>query len=184
MATKINITKNSLEAKEDFTELTRQLSEEWMHIVESKFAAEGIPTWKPLSPATLKERNRKGYTGKILQRTNLLQSSVMPYFTRTTAGVGTNLKYALAHEQPNNSGDYLVVNIPARQRVLNFKKYKSGKHKGKALFSKEKKASYSQKVNISGYLIKIPKRPFIKLNEEDKQALGQIIINFLGNSIS
>ncbi len=154
-------------------ELAKQLSEQYHFIVEEKFKNEGIPKWHPLSPSTLKQRTKKGYTGKILQRTNMLQTSVMPFNTETHAGVGTNIHYAKIHEYGG------TIIIPDREQVINFRKLKRGKGKGGVRFAKEKKAQFAQKVNMKGRAITIPRRSFLELTEADKIELGNFIIQFV-----
>jgi phage gpG-like protein len=159
--------------------LTRDISEHWNFFVEEKFKNEGIPKWNPLAPSTLKARRKKGYTGKILQRTNMLQSSVMPFHDNTIAGVGTNNPYANSHEQLGNPNDFILINIPPKERIINFRKVTRGKNKGRVRFTEEKRAKFAQKVNVKGYSIKMPKRSFIALQPHEKQFLTGMVIEFL-----
>jgi phage gpG-like protein len=64
--------------------------------VEDNFRAEGRPHWKALKASTLATRAKAGKSGKILQASGHLASSITPFHTATTAGVGTNVPYAAA----------------------------------------------------------------------------------------
>lgn len=63
--------------------------------------------------------------------------------------VGTNVVYLLYHQ--------IGAEIPARERVLHFKTYKGGRHKGKTLFSKSRNATFAQKVNVKAYRLPVRK---------------------------
>lgn len=73
-----------------------------------------------------------------------------------TARVINDVPYAQIH---NEGG---TINHPARTRVLNFRKKRSGRNKGRVRFAKEKLAQYSQKVHSGAYKITMPQRPFMK----------------------
>lgn len=69
---------------------------------------------------------------------------------------GSDRPYAKVH---NEGG---TVNIPARTQILHFKKYKSGKRKGKTLFARNNaQASFGQKVENKGGSFQMPKRQFM-----------------------
>ena len=69
------------------------------------------------------------------------------------------IPYARIH---NDGGS---VTHPARQRQLTFKRFKSGKNKGRIRFAKNNSnASFSQKVKSGPYSIPIPRRRFIGNN--------------------
>lgn len=68
-------------------------------------------------------------------------------FNNNEAAVGTNKRYAAIHQF---GGEIL---IPSRDRIMNFKKFRSGKRKGKVRFAKEKDANFSQKVLGKSYTI-------------------------------
>lgn len=65
--------------------------------IEQNFEDEGRPVkWKRLSPVTLQERAKKGYTGKILQREGGLAASIANNvdIEADAVIVGTNKSYA------------------------------------------------------------------------------------------
>jgi phage virion morphogenesis protein len=97
--------------------------------VEDNFRAEGRPTkWKPLKPSTLVARAAAGKSGKILQATGKLASSITPFHSRTGAGVGTNRPYAAAM----NNGSKAHEIKPKTKKALAFggKVFKRVKHPG------------------------------------------------------
>ena len=93
----------------DTLALMRRLSSDLKDAVEENFEKQGRPKGKPLHPATIKYRAKKGYTGSILQRTRGLKNSITTKSTSNEAVVGTNKKYAGVHQF-----GYEKRNIPAR----------------------------------------------------------------------
>jgi phage virion morphogenesis protein len=85
----------------------RQISEIMRDAVEENFEQEGRPKWKPS-----KRAQKQG--GKTLQDTGSLASSISMKFTRNTAVVGTNKKYAAIHQFGGKAGRGRKVTIPAR----------------------------------------------------------------------
>lgn len=161
--------------------LTMELAESWVRLIQDKFFQEGVPRWRPLAPSTLKERKRKGYTGKILQRTSALLSSIQPFSNNEEAGAGTNLKYAAVHEKGAD------IFHPARPSKVRLRTNASGsllRQKGYnnlAVFaSKKHKRAVQKDITVKAYTVRIPPRPFISLNEADKEMFGNIIIRFFG----
>lgn len=83
---------------------------------EEAFDREG-PGWKRLKPATKKARARKGKTGKILQVSGRLASSVSSQVRGNSVFIGSNLKYASVHQEGSSkknipSRPYLVIGKP------------------------------------------------------------------------
>lgn len=118
--------------------------------VEDNFRAEGRPTkWKPLKPSTLVTRAAAGKSGKILQVSGKLASSITPFHSRTEAGVGTNRPYAAAM----NNGSKAHEIKPKTKNALAFggKVFKRVKHPG------------------------TEPRPFMVLMEKDKDDMVQIM---------
>ena len=87
------------EASSDLKPAMREMAEYLMHLVENRFEFEG-PSWAPLAPATVREREKRGYGPEhpILQRTRRLKDSVQPFVSAQAALVGTNLRYAATHQ--------------------------------------------------------------------------------------
>lgn len=76
--------------------------------------------------------------------------------------IGTNVDYAPIHEFGG------VIERKATIRTIWFKRFKSGKRKGRLLFSKEKKATFGSELNIDAYKINMPARPFMRPGIEDE----------------
>lgn len=56
------------------------------------------PPWRPLSPSTLKQKQRKGYSGTPLIRTGHLRQSFRQFYDNDQAGVGSEVPYSQYHE--------------------------------------------------------------------------------------
>lgn len=137
---------------------------------ESNFAAQGRPKWKQLSKARIKQRKRKGsWPGYILQDSGRLAASVQQKATDTEAVVSTNVKYAAIQQLGG------TVKIPAHESVIHFKKFKSGKRKGKVRFSKEGNATFAQKARTEAYTITIPARPFLTVTPHELVEIRKLV---------
>ena len=135
--------------------------------IVQNFNSEGRPKpWKP-SQRVLKEG------GKTLSDTSILKTSFQETSTPLSAEVSTTIEYAAIH----NFGG--TINRKARQSNLFFKQFKSGKRKGKTLFSKESKASFGKQVQSRAYTIKMPQREFMMVQEEDWENIRDKISNYL-----
>lgn len=122
--------------------------------------------WRPLAPSTIKQRQRKGYTGKILTRTGLLQSSIQPYSSDSIFGVGTNRNYAITHELGAE------IQLNARTETFQRNRYLRGKKKGK--FKKGTKSG--QGFTFKSTRINIPKRTFLALTIQETKILMEKFI--------
>lgn len=89
--------------------------------------------------------------------------------------IGTNVEYAPIHEFGG------VIERKASIRTIWFKKFKSGKRKGRLLFSTEKKASFGSELNIGAYKINIPARPFLRPGIEDERNRIWVLNNLKKN---
>lgn len=145
------------------------LSETMAAAIQKNFDSEGHrlgKKWEPLKPSTLAQKRRKSRASAILQSRGQLIKSIQSNHSDSEASAGTNLRYAAAH----NYG--AKIYRKSGSSVLNFRKYKRGKHKGKTLFTKERNAQFSQKVLRKAGSITIPKREFLALNKEDMKTMG------------
>lgn len=115
--------------------------------------------WQRLSHKTIKQREKKGYwPGKILQRTGQLKRSIISSYGEDYAQVSTNLIYAAIQ---NYGG---VIHRSSLKTYL--RKRREGKEAKKPV--KNKMSS-----------IRIPARPFMKLNDNDIEKIKQKIIQSL-----
>lgn len=71
--------------------------------------------WQDRSPQYVEQLKRRKLVGrKILTITSHLRKSRQTFNNATTAGVGTNLRYARIHQLGENTGSGHKVRIPAR----------------------------------------------------------------------
>lgn len=115
--------------------------------------------WQRLSHKTISQREKKGYwPGKILQRTGQLKKSVISSYGEDYAQVSTNLIYAA------------IQNYGGIIHRSSLKTFLRKKREGKTA-----KIPVKNKMNS----IRIPARPFIKLNEQDLAKIKQKILTAL-----
>ena len=175
----IEIKINDKEVTKLFNELVRRgqnmspamkiISGIMLDAVRENFEKEG-PGWQKLKPATIRQREKKGYwPGKILRVRGQLSSSITSRHDSKSARVGTNKVYAAIHQF---GGD-----IQQSGQVLHFKKHKKGKYAGKTLFAKSSKADFGMKTGA--YSIHIPPRPYLKMNDYALNAVKKALMNFL-----
>ena len=135
--------------------------------IVTNFNTGGRPiAWKP-SRRTLK------HGGKTLVDLGILRSSFETKSDEKSASVSTNIVYAAIH---NFGGE---INRASREGALFFKKFKSGKRKGRTLFSKEGKASFGKKVNFGGYTVKMPQREFMMMQDEDWPEIRNVLADYI-----
>lgn len=135
--------------------------------IVQNFNSEGRPTpWKP-SQRVLK----KG--GRTLSDTGILRDSFQDFSTPLSAEVSTNIEYARIH----NFGG--TINRKARTSSVFFKQFKSGKRKGKTLFSKESKATFGKRADFKDYKIEMPQREFMMVQNEDWTTIRDKISSYL-----
>lgn len=142
-------------------QLMRDVSGIMKRAVEDNFAEEGRPKWKDLQSSTklglqVSSKNWKAlrngrsvyikpWSGRILQRSGQLATSIAAYSDANTAVVGTNKVYAAIHQFGGRTKPHV---IKARQsRALSFG------------------GIVVRQVNHPGSLI--PARPFLKLTPRD-----------------
>lgn len=115
----------------DLTPAMRKIAQTLATITEDNFAAQGRPSWQPLSDVTIHLRlggkkaykkdgslkagaERKKSSMLILQDRGQLASSVSTDYGATQAVIGSNLAYAAIHQFGGEAGRGLKVSIPAR----------------------------------------------------------------------
>lgn len=169
--------KKLTEKTKNMRPIMRKISAKMHSATEENFRTEGArlgKKWQDLSPSTKKQRARIGkWPGAILQQQGSLVASISTYHDDNTAAVGTNKEYAAIHQLGGE------INHPARERIMHFKSYKSGKKKGKTLFSKSGSATYGMKAPGKAYTITMPARPFLGLNDDDLNKILGIITDDL-----
>ena len=83
-----------------------------LEAVEENFESEGRPKWQPLKLQTLRQRVKRRYTGKILERTADLKKLIVGEIGKDKVTIGSNLEYAAVHQF-----GFRKRNIPARPFV-------------------------------------------------------------------
>ena len=142
------------------TRVHRELGQEYQLLVQKGFENEKSPAgagWQALSPATVKKR---GSAHPILRVSGRLAGTHTRPGTYLRADaeeavMGSNLVYAATHQ---HGGE---IKRKGGTLKLHFKKFKRGPRKGRALFSKEKQATYGMKAAVGPYSIRIPARPWL-----------------------
>jgi len=143
----------------NLTPLMNEISQIMLEAVMKNFDAEGRPSkWARLKSSTLKQRQKKGYTGKILQRTGALKRSIQASYNESSATVSTNLVYAATHQ------------YGATISKSTLKTYLTQKKAGKDV-AKPKSNRMSQ--------WKIPARPFMNLTPKDGEKIKKSIVAYL-----
>lgn len=129
------------------------------------FTDSGFQRWKP-------RKKNKDAGRAILVKTGKLRRSIKvsrANWTRVVVG-----SYGLPYARIHNEGG--SIDKGGRTAILSFKSFKRGKNKGKTMFSKNnKKASYSQKVDIGAHSINMPKRQFIGRSQRLERELKGIV---------
>jgi len=121
----------------------------------SRFREQGWldKSFEPWAKRKGKDR-RKGRA--ILIDKGRLRNSIRADIKGHSIIFGTDVPYAKIH---NEGG---TINRKGGEKVLAFKAYTRGKHKGRTLFhANSERADYAQKAQISDYTIDMPKRQFI-----------------------
>jgi len=127
MAEEINVTINDANLRQYFSELKskglnpqpllEQLGGIIQDAVADNFDQQGRPAWTPLKATTIKDRNKHGYNGPILQNTGKLKRSITRKVTTNYVTVGTNLEYAAIHNFGGPCGVNHSVDMPKREFI-------------------------------------------------------------------
>jgi len=144
------------------TPLMRRLSGDLMDSTEENFEQQGRPKWAPLAQSTIRARKAKGKTGKILQVSGSLATSIHPRWSRETAVAGTNNKYAKTHQFGHTFPAMFIK--PKNKKALSW----IGPD-GKRRFSKGHKIGER----------KIPARPFFRLTKGDLREIHNHSVDWL-----
>lgn len=137
--------------------------------IDKNFRAEGRPTkWAPLSPMTIAMRRKEGKGAKILQNTGMGKGSIVyKVVSNQEVQIGTPLDYMRKHQEGGS------IKIPARDiypvkaRVLHWIDPGSGED------------VFAMHVHQKERMAKIPKRPFLLFQEEDKINIVKIFTEYL-----
>ncbi|MCF1485025.1 phage virion morphogenesis protein [Agrobacterium vitis] len=137
--------------------------------------------WKPLKARTAAQRvgqsrnsKRRG-TANILVRSGRLKTSLSTQSDATSATVGTNVAYAAIHQFGG------VIKQDARTQTLSLARIRGTK---KVRFVKAgTKGATEREVTIGAREITMPARPYLGINDADRDEIGTIIMNDLGRAV-
>ncbi|ABO54314.1 MULTISPECIES: phage virion morphogenesis protein [Burkholderia cepacia complex] len=149
--------------------------------VEENFAQQGRPKWLGLSPKPLKRRREEAGTGKILQRSGRLASSITPAHDATTARVGTNVVYAAIHQFGGTIQRHPMSGYVRLRKDRNGMIMRQADHPHLAVFAKNshKRVKIVKWTRSQGWTIKIPARPFFALTESDNIGIESEVTTYL-----
>lgn len=172
-----SIFKRIKDKAQDLSPLMKKIAADMKDAVYQNFEEEGRPKWKPLAKSTIRERRKLGYwPGKILQRRSGgggLLGSITSRYDSHTAEVGTNKVYAAMHQYGG------TINQAARSSTYVQQRYKRGSKKGKFKRTSEKNRVFGQGFTYKARSITVPARPFLKITDEELQAIKKRAITFL-----
>lgn len=163
--------------------LFRQLAGALEAQTEANFAAQGRPSWVPLSRATIaarRKRNKGGSLMRILQDAGILASSVSstygPDFAQVGAG-GAARDYAAIH-QFGGVIDRPAYSIKTRLRTDAkgglVRQAKDGKGKNLAVFAKDSHKRVREGWStVEAYKVAIPARPYLPFSGPPESAALQ-----------
>ena len=147
----------------DLSPAMREISELLMFHTEEAFDAEG-PDWPKLADATRKQREKLGYTGKMLERSGQLKSSLSTVYGRDFAGIGSNKVYAAIHQFGG------TIQHAARSQHAYFKQHKDGSVGNR--FVKKAHSNFAQRVTIGAHDTAIPARPYLPITADGELKPG------------
>lgn len=101
----------------DMTPVMKSFSEYLVGQTEERFKLEQSPdgkAWEPLSPITVKQKQRQGKIDKILQQDGYLRL-VHPEADTDSAGIYSDRVYAAIHNRGGKAGAGHKVTIPKRE---------------------------------------------------------------------
>ena len=153
--------------------------------VMQNFQEGGRPAWAGLSPATLKEKRKKGYSDDPLIRSGKLRNSITMRYTPTTAQVGTNKVYAGIH-QFGGKIEKAAQSRQVRHRTdANGELLRTDIFGGKGLvFAKASHKRVAVRWFEQGaHTITMPARPFLKLAPTDEAKIVGKVSDYLSKIV-
>lgn len=137
-------------------EIPREVKEMGVTFFKGRFRSQGwLDTGFHPWPKR-KKKDKKRPNRAILMDRGKLRNSIRGEVRGSSIVFGSDIPYAKVH---NEGG---TITIPPRQQILAFRKFKSGKRKGRTLIARnDQRATFAQKVQNRGGKIKMPKRQFM-----------------------
>lgn len=165
----------------DLTPFFREAAGILAEAVDVNFEGEGRPErWRPLASATIKARSRKGHwPGPILNVSGSrgLVGSITRHYDAHSAIVGTNKVYGPIHQFGGE------IQVGARTQNIHLRtehfdarsgRWAEGGKEGarqRTRFARSLNATHGMKVDVGAHTVKIPARPFLALDDDDRQEL-------------
>lgn len=178
----------------DPTPMMAGISVEFLAQVEQNFDLEG-PGWQKLRPATIRQRAKKGkWPGKIMQVSNALARSYLPFHSRTEAGIGTNMAYAAAQHfgakiQRQGKAGTVRLRTDAKGNLL--RQGEEGRSAKLAVFARAShKRAVERAYQGKDYTITLPARPVLPVDASGNltpsalDAVLRVVNSALGGAVS
>lgn len=165
------------ERMDDLSSFYKPLGEHMIRSTAENFKAETDPdgqAWKPLLPATIARRKKRGQTPIAILRATKntgLASSISAQADANELRVGSPKEYAAIHQLGG------TINKPARKGKIYRTKGEDGKVGNR--FVSKKTANHVTDVDIPAHQIKISARPFIGIGGEDVVAIIELADDWL-----
>lgn len=147
-----------------------------VHSTQRRFEREQAPDgtpWAPLSPRTANKRVGRGRrgTGHILRLSGRLYQSLTYEVSPDAVEWGSNVVYARIHQLGGE------IDMPERRQRLTLKRTR---RKGGGFISRFARASArgnisEHEVSVGAHTIRIPARPYLGLNDADRDEIEQIV---------
>lgn len=138
--------------------------------VDLNFQREGRPIhWKPLSEMTKKFRRKKGAGAKILQDTGRLKRSISAIPIKDGIRVGTNVQYASVLQLGGSIPIPARTIVPVKAKALHF--FMGGKE------------VFAKSVNQKARTHRIPPRPFILFQSQDKKDIVEVFGKHIDSAV-
>ena len=152
--------------------------------VMEAFAQEGRPKWLGLKPATLRDKAKRGYGNRILVRRGggqSLISSISQQSDRTSAVVGTAIKYGAIHQfggsiQRAAYSKQIRHRTDAQGNLLTTKAFAG---KGLVFAQDRHKRALTRWAEVGAHQIHIPARPYLQLTDGDQATIVRRVTAYL-----
>ncbi|OCP17382.1 MULTISPECIES: phage virion morphogenesis protein [unclassified Ensifer] len=154
----------------------RNAGEHLMNSTADNFQKETGPDgqkWKPLLPATIERRAKRGLVPiEILRARGRLAGSINLTVTNDEARLGTPVPYAAAHQ--------LGATIERKERRQTiYQHYDAKTDTLDQTFRKKSRSNFARDVTVKAHEIKIPARPYLGVKKEDEKILVEIAEDWL-----
>lgn len=159
-----------LDRMDDLHPFFKGVGERMVSSSKDRFRNENAPdgsAWKPLRPATIKARQKRGRSAiKILRERGYLAGSINYHATGDEATVGSAVEYAAIHQLGG------VIDKPARAAKIHRKLERDGSV-GRRFVKKTLKRKVETDVTIPAHKIAIPARPYLGLTAADETGIRE-----------